>query len=42
MCTYYDGTTTGLTVDLLVPQVENQCGGAIKKPKNPDTDEEFS
>lgn len=42
MCTHYDGTSTGLTVDTLVPQVENQGGGAIKKRKNTDADKEFS
>lgn len=34
MCTHYDGTPGGLAVDILVAQIEDQCGGAIKEPKH--------
>ena len=41
MCTHYDGASGGLTVDVLVSQVEDQCGGAIKEPEHTDTHKEL-
>lgn len=41
MFTYYDGAASGLAVDVLVAQVEDQRGGAIKEPKHTDTHKEL-
>lgn len=41
MCTHYDGAASGLAVDALVAQVEDQCGGAVKEPKHTDAHKEL-
>lgn len=41
MCTHYDGPAGGLAVHVLVAQVEDQCGSAIKESKHPNTHKEL-